>query len=129
MLKRIAHISLIMLLLLSTSGITVYKHYCGNTLMGSSIVLKPKGCCKPQCKCCHDETKYLKITDTFESQKASLNLQADFTKLFNNLKFATPWLSSTFENSSNSIFNQIKICNVLPLAEANPIALLQVFRL
>ena len=84
---------------------------------------------RKQCKCCHNETKYLKITDTFESQKASLNLQADFTKLFNNLKFATLFLSSIIENNTNSFFYHTKICNVLPLTEAKPIALLQVFRL
>lgn len=67
MLKKAGHIAIILLLLIATSGVTITKHYCGNALIGSSIFSSPKECCNGPCKDCRNETKTIKVTDTFES--------------------------------------------------------------
>jgi hypothetical protein len=64
MLKRISYLLLALLILVSTVGITVSRHYCGNTLKSVSIILTPKPCCDMPL-CCHDETLFLKIKDDF----------------------------------------------------------------
>ncbi|MBI4647170.1 MAG: hypothetical protein HY738_11420 [Bacteroidia bacterium] len=67
MLKRIGHIAIVFLLLISTTGITINKHFCCGRLIAFSLFSKPEPCCKGVCNSCHDESKHIKITNPFES--------------------------------------------------------------
>jgi len=90
MLKKVAHISLIVLLLLATTGVTVFKHYCGNSLMSKTIGVTSKHCCGDgHCNNCHNDIKSFKIEDDFESnafhidfKSPTLDLLQDFTYNF-----------------------------------------------
>jgi hypothetical protein len=104
LIKRISDIIIVVLLVASTSGITVYKHYCGSYLAKQSIFFKPHDCCKGPCKKCHTEGKQLKVTDDFESQ--SLNLKAESS----NLKSQIPFVNLPFNVYSSEI-QQISILN------------------
>lgn len=64
MLKKITHIALGFLILVSTTGYTINRHYCGNTLETISINSKPEPCCDID-GCCHDEAEHFQVKDDF----------------------------------------------------------------
>ncbi|MFN8254184.1 MAG: hypothetical protein U0W24_00750 [Bacteroidales bacterium] len=130
MLKKIVHIGVIVLLLISTMGVTMYKHYCDGSLMSESIGLPAKKCCNDSCKDCHSESKTFKITDNYEASNNSLTFKADVQKLFDNFSLAFVLLQITFDSySNNDSFALIKSCDTPPLIAENQTAMLQVFRL
>ncbi len=73
MLKKILNIFLIFALLFSTTGITVYSHYCSGYLVEKSIYVNPEGCCKGPCNCCHTDVLSAKVTDSFIDSKLCVN--------------------------------------------------------
>ena len=66
MLKRISHIILSVLLLTTTMGMAVSKHYCGNTFVTVKIFGEAKSCCGDS-DCCHNENHFFKVNDDFSA--------------------------------------------------------------
>ena len=64
MLKKAAHITVSLLLLISTAGFTLTSHYCGNSLVKVTLNPHPESCCghKP---CCHNETSFFQMKEDF----------------------------------------------------------------
>nr|WP_319399065.1 hypothetical protein [uncultured Carboxylicivirga sp.] len=56
-----------LLLLTSTMGFTVSKHYCGAHLIDVSINKEAKSCCGDEgiCKSCHNETHHFQVENDF----------------------------------------------------------------
>jgi len=130
MLKKILHISLVGLLLVSTMGITFYKHYCNGHLISKSFLFPTKSCCNDHCKACHNENKTYKITDNYETDSNVLTFKSEVKKILNHLTFDLELLYVHIEfNISNHLSYHTKICNIPPLIAENPSATLQVFRL
>ena len=69
MFRRITHLFLALLLMTSTVGFTVSKHYCGSELIEVSINSKAKPCCDDvgSSSCCHDEMAYFQLKEDFVS--------------------------------------------------------------
>lgn len=67
MFRKIAHILLIAVLLISTMGFSLSKHYCGTRLVEVKINSEAKSCCGNGCKsnCCHNETIHFQLKDNF----------------------------------------------------------------
>jgi hypothetical protein len=69
MLKKFGNIILALLLVLTTSGMVISKHYCGNMLVSISIDSQAKQCCDGRDNhCCHNknETLILKAEFTYQ---------------------------------------------------------------
>jgi hypothetical protein len=62
---KILHITVAFLLLISTLGITINRHYCGNRFISASIF--SKSCCSSSCHKCHNEVKQIRVSDAFVS--------------------------------------------------------------
>ena len=88
MFKLPGNIILIFILLLSTSGITISKHYCGKTLVHTAIYSTPDKCCTGNCTGCHDKRVHIQIKDRFESSTSQFDLTAQF-KTINEQYFLT----------------------------------------
>jgi hypothetical protein len=73
MLKRISHIVLSVLLLASTMGLTISKHYCGDSLISISVLIEAESCCETG-DCCHDETNFYQVDDDFSQASVSESL-------------------------------------------------------
>lgn len=61
---------------MSTIGITVSKHYCGDLLMTKSVILEASSCCDSEQMpegCCHDESDSFSIEDDFHASKITVN--------------------------------------------------------
>jgi len=65
------------LLLVSTSGLAVSKHYCGDDLVSVEIGAEADSCCDDDA-CCQTETQHLQLVDDFVAS----NLTVDFQNLF-----------------------------------------------
>jgi hypothetical protein len=63
MLKKITHITLILLLIVATTGVTISRHYCGNHLVAVSLFKTDKCACGD--KDCHNVLKQIKVTDHY----------------------------------------------------------------
>jgi hypothetical protein len=64
MLKRAGHIVLMILLVTSTGGVTIFRHYCGETLTKTTIDHRGS-CCSHPCDRCHDRAVTYQVKDTF----------------------------------------------------------------
>jgi len=65
MLRKVIHITLVMLLLATTTGMTFYSHYCGSTFKSAGINAEPNSCCGDDCSSCHNESVLVKIHDDY----------------------------------------------------------------
>ncbi|MCF6332602.1 MAG: hypothetical protein L3J11_04890 [Draconibacterium sp.] len=90
MLKKLSHIILSILLLATTMGVAISKHYCGGSLMSVSLSPEDEPCCD-MAGCCHNETSFYQLKEDFSASQvvntpplASLDLMfADVFLLLN----------------------------------------------
>jgi len=78
MLKKISHIILAFIVLITTMGMTVSAHYCGGELKSIQVINESDSCCGDACGSCHDEIIKVDIEDDFTIQ----TLNIDFTQVF-----------------------------------------------
>ncbi|OFX27516.1 MAG: hypothetical protein A2033_10840 [Bacteroidetes bacterium GWA2_31_9] len=111
MLKAITNIIHSLLILVSSTGIAISKHYCKNEVKSVSIYLTAKACCKSPCKCCHNEIVTIKKTiEDYSFSTNSFNFDnysIDFINVWQNLESIL--LPATF----NSVVNIISPHNLL----------------
>ena len=62
MTRKILHISISVILLVATTGITVSKHYAGGKLFSVSITGEAKSCCEHDCDCCDNSVDTYRLT-------------------------------------------------------------------
>jgi hypothetical protein len=78
MLKKVSHIFLSALLLISTMGMAVSKHYCGENLVSVSLFEEADSCCG-DADCCHNENQSYKVKDDFSvPQISNIPVLAEF---------------------------------------------------
>jgi hypothetical protein len=65
MMKRAGNIIVILLLLTATGGLSITRHYCGQSIVSFSLFSTPKPCCGSDCDKCHNEFSFNKVTDDF----------------------------------------------------------------
>lgn len=87
MLRKIIHIALALLFLVSTMGVTISMHYCGDNLISMSVIGEAESCCGDDCGCCDNETIHLEVEDDYVSplivqSNASVELDVLFPVLF-----------------------------------------------
>lgn len=81
-LTKLTHIVLSFLLLVTTSGITVHKHYSGNQLYSRSVYVEARSCCQDPCSCCHETMELIKIKDNFLASHFNLKILTSINNTF-----------------------------------------------
>ena len=66
MLRRISHIILSALLLATTMGMAVSKHYCSGSFVSLKLFDEAKSCCGDS-DCCHNENHFYQVKDDFSA--------------------------------------------------------------
>jgi hypothetical protein len=89
MIRKTINIILVLTILMTTAGMTITEHYCGNRLVSVNILSEPGSCCDKS-DCCHNNTFTVKLDADF------LNLSPDYS-------FRT--FSSSVPSHHESIFN------------------------
>ncbi|MCF8303528.1 MAG: hypothetical protein K9I94_09670 [Bacteroidales bacterium] len=80
MLRKIIHILITVLLLTATTGFTVSKHYCGDTLVSFSLYTQAAACCDDiSDECCHDVSEHFQVEQEFVSTSFSLEKEVLLT--------------------------------------------------
>ena len=100
MLRKISHIIIVLLLLVTTMGLTIDKHYCGTRLVSVSILDEAESCCDMSDDCCHNDTETYKLNVDYTYSQINTD--------FNQVPIELPALSfhylSLFEgNSSDAV--------------------------
>lgn len=114
--KLLAHISLALLLLTSSMGVTVASHYCGNTLHHISVNAETNPCCDKASMpegCCHDDIEYFSVDEQYQGQNLLQISVPEFT-LFSLISFFVHELLDYYEQSLTWISYQSP-----PLAESD----------
>lgn len=73
MFRKVSHIVISVLLLMSTMGLTLSAHYCGENLKSISISGHADSCCDIPQGCCHDEAGTFRIDDDFDSSTLQID--------------------------------------------------------
>jgi hypothetical protein len=60
LIRKISHIVFSLVLVITTTGMTITKHYCGTRLVSVKIISEPEKCCDNS-NCCHNETITIKL--------------------------------------------------------------------
>jgi len=111
MFRKIVNIILVLLLLTTTIGFSVSKHYCGSHLVEVSINSEAEPCCEDMnnSNCCHNETEYFQLKEDLFTPVSIENTRiAGFDILF-------PLMFVYFFNAPNNV--ETKILN---FAESPP---------
>lgn len=66
MIQKLSHIILASLLLVTTMGMAVSKHYCHNSLVDVSFFAKAKSCCDDG-GCCTNENHFYQVKEDFSA--------------------------------------------------------------
>jgi hypothetical protein len=124
-LKRLSYIFISLLLVVATSGVTISKHFCGGSLVSTSIFANDNVCCGSHCNSCHDEVFSFKVIDNYVSSSFKIDQPREIT-----FDWLVAFSSDLFYPSlqSNFLLNQIWFLEASPPIVDNPSALLQVFR-
>lgn len=124
MLRKIIHIAVALLLLITTAGFTVSKHYCNNNLISVSVYGDATPCNqRNHDNCCHDSKVHFQVENEFEIKHSSTLPDLTVQK---SLLFSETNLLATQENSlQNFQFAVLKI----PLSDQPDLAKLQRFLL
>ena len=103
MFRKTANILLVMLLLTTTIGFSVSKHYCGSHLVEVSINSEAEPCCNDMenPNCCHNETEYFQLKEDLVTPVSLENTRiAGFDILF-------PLVFVYFFNASGNIETEV----------------------
>ena len=109
MLKTATHIIISCLLLVSTTGLAVSKHYCGDDLVSVKIAAEAETCCNDD-SCCHTETQYLQLDDDFVAS----TLPVDFRNLFSIDLFLNATEQEIFPIRDNHYSKRLPFTNMSP---------------
>lgn len=70
MLKKLSHIILSVMLLVSTMGVAISKHYCGDSLISTSVFTEAESCCGDS-DCCHNEISFFQLDEDYSLSSIS----------------------------------------------------------
>lgn len=122
MLRKIKHIVLALLLLVSTNGIAISKHYCGANLKSVSILTTPESCCELPVGCCHNEKVEIEIKDNYSIASFHYDFSVFAIELFS--------LMELFQLDVSESTPEFHIYNYLPERRMQTIlSCLQTYRL
>jgi len=68
---------MVIVLLFSTTGMTVSKHYCSGSLVNVNFFSEAKSCCEGGCStdCCHNESERYELDEDFVLALSNIEFQ------------------------------------------------------
>jgi hypothetical protein len=98
--KKIGHIILIFLLLISTAGVSINKHYSGGELFSTAIFVDADSCCETPCGCCDESTETIKIEADYLASSFELDDVVQLNMLYASIPVLLQFVRT--EDSTNS---------------------------
>lgn len=78
MLYKLIHVFFSLVLVISTTGVTIDKHYCGDNLVSYSLFGKAKTCSDMDESCCHEQTDTYKLAVDYTAPVFNLTSDQDY---------------------------------------------------
>ena len=113
---------MVFLLLISTAGVSVNKHYSGGELFSTALFVEADSCCEIPCGCCEESTDFFLVDADYLATAYNLVEIAQFDLLF--VYAAVPIV---FESAATLLNNFLYEGNPPPLPDLCIVN--QVFRL
>ena len=113
--RKIIHLFVAFVLLVSTIGVVINKHYSGGELFSTALFVEAESCCSSSCchsmpmEGCHEELEYHKLDVDFTIPDNSASLTSstlDISLFLINPKFTSEFYSDVIQN--NIAFRDIK---------------------
>jgi len=79
MFRKITHIIISIVLLISTTGVSLSEHHCGNEIINISLNTTMQPCCEMPNDCCHNDFELIQMKADFT--KPSSVVQIDISEL------------------------------------------------
>lgn len=98
--KKALSISLLMLFITATVGVTVSKHFCGGKLADTSLFASATcGSCDKDMagNCCQDESEFFQMDEDFVITSTDIDFDLKFT-----FSFLSTFIDSFFTEKNNS---------------------------
>jgi hypothetical protein len=122
MFNKVSHVLLSLVLFISTTGLTIDKHYCGDNLVSVSLFGDAKSCCDMDGGCCHQETDSYILTVDYTNPVFNLSFDQDTDELPAQATVYTALLLPGFSNIDQSGLSP-------PLSQRKILSALQNYRL
>ena len=81
MLRKISHILLAIVVMITTMGLTVSAHSCGGELKSIQLLSEAENCCGDSCPNCENEIIKVEVEDDFTVSIINFNFTQDFSFL------------------------------------------------
>lgn len=84
--KKVIHITVSLLLMVSTTGVVINKHYSGEELFSASFYIDAESCCETSCchhehqSNCHEESDFYKLSAEF-TKPSTDDIKLDYSNL------------------------------------------------
>lgn len=78
MLRKISHILIAFVVMITTMGLTVSAHSCGGVLKSIQLLSEAENCCGDSCPNCENEIIKVEIEDDFTIQMINFDFSQDF---------------------------------------------------
>lgn len=82
--RKSFHIFITLTLVLATTGMSISKHYCGNSLVRTNLGVKAKSCMPDMdmgSGCCDEKTETIVLDDDFQVTKSDIKIAPEFDLL------------------------------------------------
>lgn len=122
MLKKITHIIIVVLLLVTTMGMTIDKHYCGTRLVSVSILNEIESCCDITDDCCLNDSETYKLSVDYTYSQINTDFNQAPTEL---TALSTHYLSLFEGNCSDAVYSLY----IPPRITQTPLSVFQAYRL
>ncbi len=100
-LKRILHIFVALVLIVSTTGFSLTRHYCSGDLISTSVMSTPVSCCGEDSDCCHNEHELVQLKADYAVQ---LSLDVDKLPSFDIMCFFNAWVEIVTVETTTSVY-------------------------
>ncbi len=121
--KKFGHILMILLLLISTAGVSINKHYSGGELFSTAIFTEAESCCETPCGCCKETSEFMQVKADFIDSVFELQNITQLDLLFSSIPFLVQFEAPT------SFAVKFIAWDTSPLLHPDLCILNQVFRL
>ncbi|HYQ56338.1 MAG TPA: hypothetical protein VEP89_03245 [Draconibacterium sp.] len=113
MLRKTSHIILLIVFMVSTMGMTISRHYCGNNLKSVNIFAPTEKCCDIPVGCCHNENVSVQI----EKDYTASSIAYDFSTIATEL----PDFAELFVVEENQIESETEVFVQLPIRKTQAV--------
>lgn len=101
--KKLGNIILVFLLLISTAGVSINKHYSGGELFSTAIFVEADSCCETPCGCCDKSSEIIKVEADYLASSFELDDVAQMDLLYANIPVLLQFVRTEVSTNSFTI--------------------------